>query len=141
MSIGKRSKYQLVKSRPIVFQRDQEQCIVAGTIWETIQPCMGVLTLQHRVGRGMGGSAKWDAPNCLVTMCIIHNGLIESSYEFRNYCERNGLAIRRAVADRMDIASIPVRYADGWFLLSGYSRYPISENTAEAVISDLYDLD
>jgi hypothetical protein len=74
-------------------------------------------------------------------MCIIHNGLIESSYEFRNYCERNGLAIRRAVADRMDVASIPVRYSDGWFLLSGNSRYPISENTAEAVISDLYDLD
>jgi len=141
VSIGRRSKYQLVKSRPIVFERDQEQCIVAGTIWETIQPCMGVLTLQHRVGRGMGGSAKWDAPNCLVTMCIIHNGLIESSYEFRNYCERNGLAIRRAVADRMDVASIPVRYSDGWFLLSGDSRYPISENTAEAVISDLYDLD
>ena len=141
MSVGRRSKYQVAKSRPIVFERDQEQCIVAGTIWETIQPCMGVLTLQHRVGRGMGGSAKWDAPNCLVTMCIIHNGLIESSYEFRNYCERNGLAIRRAVADRMDVASIPVRYSDGWFLLSGDSRYPISENTAEAVISDLYDLD
>jgi len=141
VSIGKRSKYQLVKSRPIVFERDQEQCIVAGTIWETIQPCMGVLTLQHRVGRGMGGSAKWDAPNCLVTMCIIHNGLIESSHEFRNYCERNGLAIRRAVANRMDVSSIPVRYSDGWFLLAGDSRYPISENTAEAVISDLYDLD
>jgi hypothetical protein len=141
VSIGKRSKYQVAKSRPIVFERDQETCIVAGSIWETIQPCMGILTLQHRVGRGMGGSARWDAPNCLVTMCIIHNGLIESSYEFRNYCERNGLAIRRAVADRMDVASIPVRYSDGWFLLSGDSRFAISEATAEAVISELYDLD
>ena len=141
MSVGRRSKYQVAKSRPIVFERDQETCVVAGTIWETIQPCMGILTLQHRVGRGMGGSAKWDAPNCLVTMCIIHNGLIESSYEFRNYCERNGLSILRRVADRVDVASIPVRYADGWFLLAGNSRYPISENTAEAVISDLYDLD
>jgi len=141
VSVGKRSKYQVAKSRPIVFQRDHETCVVSGTIWETIQPCMGILTLQHRVGRGMGGSAKWDAPNCLVTMCIVHNGLIESSHEFRNYCERNGLSIRRAVADRMDVASIPVRYSDGWFLLAGDSRYPISENTAEAVISDLYDLD
>lgn len=141
MSVGRRSKYQVAKSRPIVFARDQETCVVAGTIWETIQPCMGVLTLQHRVGRGMGGSAKWDAPNCLVTMCVVHNTLIESSYEFRSYCERNGLAIRRAVADRMDISGIPVRYSDGWYLLAGSSRFPIPEATAEAVISDLYDID
>lgn len=139
MSVGRKSKYQLAKSRPIVFERDQEQCIVAGSIWSTIQPCMGVLTLQHRVGRGMGGSARWDAPNCLVTMCVVHNGLIESSYEFRNYCERNGLSIRRTVADRMDVSSIPVRYSDGWFLLAGGSRFTIPDVTAEAIISDLYD--
>ena len=141
MSIGKRSKYQLAKSRPIVFERDNEQCVVAGTIWATIQPCMGVLTLQHRVGRGMGGSAKWDAPNCLVTMCVVHNTLIESSYEFRSFCERNGFSILRRVADCMDISGIPVRYADGWYLLAGNSRFPIPEATAEAVISDLYDID
>jgi hypothetical protein len=74
-------------------------------------------------------------------MCVIHNGLVESSHEFRNYCDRNGISIRRAVADRMDVASIPVRYSDGWFLLSGDSRFAISETTAEAVISELYDLD
>ncbi len=141
MSIGKRSKYQVAKSRPIVFERDQETCIVAGSIWETIQPCMGVLTLQHRVGRGMGGSAKWDAPNCLVTMCVVHNGLIESSREFRLYCERNGLSVLRRVADRVDVSSIPVRYSDGWHLLSGGQRFPISEATAEAVMADLYDND
>ena len=141
MSVGKKSKYQLAKSRPIVFERDQEQCIVAGSIWSTIQPCMGVLTLQHRVGRGMGGSAKWDAPNCLVLMCVTHNGLVESSREFRLYCERNGLSILRRVADRVDVSSIPVRYSDGWHLLSGSQRFPISEATAEAVMSDLYDID
>ena len=141
MSVGRKSKYQLAKSRPIVFERDQEQCIVAGSIWSTIQPCMGVLTLQHRVGRGMGGSAKWDAPNCLVLMCVTHNGLVESSREFRLYCERNGLSILRRVADRVDVSSIPVRYSDGWHLLAGDSRFPISEATAEAVMSDLYDID
>lgn len=139
MSVGKRSKYQVAKSRPIVFERDHETCIVSGTIWETIQPCMGIMTLQHRVGRGMGGSAKWDAPNCLVTMCVVHNTLIESSFEFRNYCERNGISILRRIADRMDISGIPVRYSDGWYLLAGNSRFPIPEATAEAVISDLYD--
>ena len=139
MSVGRRSKYQLVKSRPVVFERDQGRCVVSGTIWETIQPCMGVLTLQHRVGRGMGGSAKWDAPNCLLLMCVTHNGLVESSREFRLFCERNGLSILRRVADRVDVSSIPVRYADGWHLLAGDSRFPISEVTAEAVMSDLYD--
>ena len=139
MSVGRRSKYQLVKSRPVVFERDQGRCVVSGTIWETIQPCMGVLTLQHRVGRGMGGSAKWDAPNCLLLMCMTHNGLVESSREFRLFCERNGLSILRRVADRVDVSSIPVRYADGWFLLAGDLRFPISEATAEAVMSDLYD--
>jgi len=139
VSVGRRSKYQLAKSRPIVFERDQEQCIVAESIWGTIQPCMGILTLQHRVGRGMGGSAKWDAPNCLVTMCVVHNGLIESSYEFRNYCERNGISVLRRVADRVDVSSIPVRYRDGWFLLAGDSRFPIGEGTAEAIMADLYD--
>lgn len=141
MSVGRKSKYQVAKARPIVFERDQETCVVAGSIWETIQPCMGVLTLQHRVGRGMGGSARWDAPNCLVLMCVTHNGLVESSREFRLYCERNGLSILRRVADRVDVASIPVRYSDGWHLLSGSQRFPISEATAEAVMSDLYDID
>lgn len=138
-SIGKRSKFQVAKSRPIVFERDGGVCVVSGTIWGTIQPCMGILTLQHRVGRGMGGSAKWDAPNCLVTMCVVHNGLIESSYEFRNYCERNGLSILRRIADRVDVASIPVRYSDGWYLLAGDSRFPIPDAAAEAVIAELYD--
>lgn len=89
----------------------------------------------------MGGSAKWDAPNCLVLMCVTHNGLVESSREFRLYCERNGLSILRRVADRVDVSSIPVRYSDGWHLLSGSQRFPISEATAEAVMSDLYDID
>ena len=139
MSVGRRSKYQLAKSRPIVFERDNEQCVVRGTIWETIQPCMGVMTVQHRVGRGMGGSAKWDEPKHLVTMCVVHNGLIESSAEFRNYCERNGLSILRRVADRVDACSIPVRYADGWYLLSGTERYLVADQTAEAIIEELYE--
>ena len=89
----------------------------------------------------MGGSAKYDAPNYLLTMCVVHNGLIESSYEFRNYCDRNGISIRRAVADRVDVASIPVRYVDGWYLLSGNTRFPIADSTAEAIISELYDFE
>lgn len=138
MSVGRRSKYQIAKSRPIVFQRDQETCIVAGTIWETIQPCMGVLTLQHRVGRGIGGSAKWDSPNCLLLMCVQHNSLVESSREFRLFCERNGFSILRRVADRTDVSRIPVRYSFGWHLLSGDGKYPISETTAETMMQEVY---
>ena len=140
-SIGKRSKFQVAKSRPIVFERDGGECVIVGSIWETIQPCAGILTVQHRVGRGAGGSALWDEPKHLLTMCVLHNVLAEQSAEFANYCQRNGVSVPRWAATQFDVQSIPVRYRDGWFLLSGGQRFPVSDQTAEAMITELYDLD
>ena len=70
MTIGRRSRSNVSKSRPVVFRRDGRECVVAG-LWESVKwPCAGGLTVQHRRGRGMGGSAVWDEPDCLVAMCV-----------------------------------------------------------------------
>ena len=141
MSIGKRSKAQVNKSRPIVFERDGEQCIFVGTIWQRLHPCGMGYGVQHRRGKGMGGSNKADTPDALLTCCNVHNGLIEASSECRAFAERSGIAVRRSVADQWAMSRIPVRYADGWHLLSGDSRFPIPDSAAEAIISEMYDFD
>jgi hypothetical protein len=116
----------LDRSRKIVFTRDHDECVVVGSIWQTLQPCGGPLTVQHRVGRGMGGSKKYDAPEYLVAMCLLHNGLAESSATFAAYCTRNGLS------------RIPVRYHDSWYLLSGDMRFRIPDATAVDMMVELY---
>lgn len=139
MSVGRRSKAQVNKSRPIVFDRDDERCIFAGTIWQVLNPCGMGYGVQHRRGKGMGGSNKADTPDALLTCCNVHNGLIESSSECKAFAERSGISVRRSIADQWPMSQIPVKYADGWHLLSGDLRFPISDSTAEAIMSDLYD--
>lgn len=138
MSIGKTSKKQVDNVRQLVFERDNHTCIVAGTIWETLTPCGGRLTIQHAVTRGMGGSAKWDKPEFLRSMCSVHNGLETSSAEFRKACERNGWSLPRWAAEQHPIGRVPVRYPDGWQLLGAGSRWPISENTAISLLEEIY---
>jgi len=138
VSVGKKSKAAVAKNRSRAFIRDGFECVVTGSFWAVMQPCGGGAGVQHRVGRGMGGSAKWDELPYLVTMCNSHNRLIESSAEFKNYCERNGLSIRRSYMDRWRIEQIPIRYVDGWFLLSQDRRVPISERLANAVFEEMY---
>jgi len=138
VSVGKKSRASVARNRVKVFARDGFECVMAGSFWAVMQSCGGGATVQHRVGRGMGGSAKWDEPPYLVSMCYHHNALIESSAEFRNYCERNGISIRRAYMDRWRIEQIPIRYNDGWFLLSADRRVPITERLAIAVFEEMY---
>lgn len=141
MSIGKRSRAQVAKVRASVLDRDDHICIVQGSIWSTVQPCGGGLTIQHRVGRGMGGSAQFDAPSSLLAMCAFHNALAESSAEFAKYCQRNGLSIPRRVAALFPIARIPARYSSGWFLLDGLNRYPIPDSVAVDLMAEIYGED
>jgi hypothetical protein len=138
MSLGKRSRKQVAAVREDVFERDQHSCVVNGSIWSTIQPCAGVLTVQHRVGKGMGGSAQYDAPSSLLAMCAVHNVLAESSSEFADYCKRNGLSVPRYVAARNKITQIPVRYSDGWYLLSALQRVAISDSLANELMFEIY---
>lgn len=138
MTIGKRSRSQVAKSRPEVFKRDRRECVVSG-LFEAIRwPCKGGLTVQHRRGKGMGGSALGDAPESLVTFCAFHNVLQTADADFARACVRYGWSVPRWVADQHSMSRLPVRYADGWFLLSGTERFSISEDTAQAVFEDVY---
>jgi hypothetical protein len=139
MAIGKQSRAAMERSRANVYARDNETCVVTGTIWGTIHPCGGSMTLQHRVTRGMGGSAKWDSEPYLLAMCAIHNALEPASAEFRNFCERNGYSVPRWVAEQFPISRIPVRYPNGWFLLDGTSKYEVPENVALTLIEEIYE--
>lgn len=138
MSIGKRSKAQVEKVRQIVYARDSDLCVVRGSLWAILEPCNGSLTLQHRVGKGAGGSALYDAPAFLTAMCWGHNLLAESSAEFAKFCARNGFSVRRSIADQHPISRIPIRYPDGWQLLSGGGRFAISESTAQELMNEIY---
>jgi hypothetical protein len=138
MSIGRKSKSQVEKSRPIVYERDDRMCVVRESLWATLEPCKGSMTLQHRVGRGAGGSALYDAPAFLVCMCNHHNGLAESSAEFAKFCARNGYSLRRSLAEQHPISRVPIHYPDGWHLLSGDGRFAISSSTANELMEELY---
>jgi hypothetical protein len=138
MSIGKKSRANTERHRKKVFSRD-ERCVVIGSSWGNLVYCGGPLTIQHRVTRGMGSSAKYDQqPNGLIAMCAVHNVLEPASNEFRKMCERSGWSVRRSIADRILLAHIPVRYPDGWYLLTGDKRVQIMTNTALEMMREIY---
>ena len=90
-------------TRRLVFQRDGDECVHCGTTEG--------LTLQHRAGRGMGGSKTLDGPENLVVMCALSNQRLESSAAFADLGRTMGWKIRRSE----DPTTIPVRYASGDF--------------------------
>lgn len=138
MSIGKRSRRQVDKSRPEVFKRDGHICVADGLFEAVKWPCSGGLTIQHRRTKGMGGSALGDSTEALVTMCQYHNLLQTADSEFAKTCIKNGWAIPRWVADQYKFNRIPVKYCDGWQLLDGVERFNISENTALDIMETIY---
>ena len=90
-------------TRRLVFQRDGDECVHCGTT-------VG-LTIQHRAGRGMGGSKTLDGPENLIVMCALSNQRLESSAAFADLGRTMGWKIRRSE----DPTTIPVRYASGDF--------------------------
>lgn len=131
MRIGRRSKAQVGKVRDLVFERDGYECVV----FERAGECSGGLTVQHRVGRGMGGSAQLDGFENLLTMCAYHNGLVESDALFRRLCVMRGYSVPRWAS--MSVKSIPVEFLQGWMLL-GESLTPIDVRDVVDVFEDVY---
>lgn len=111
-SLGKRSRAQVNKIRDDIFLRDDFQCVCAGSKWALKWPCMGQLSIQHAMGRGMGGSALMDRPELLRTMCVVHNVLLEADADFAGDALLLGWRLERRRGD-IDPTDVPVRYWDG----------------------------
>lgn len=138
MAHARRSKLNVSKLRQGVYERDLD-CVVSGSLWAVLNPCGGALTIQHRVGKGMGGSSKRDERGeDLLAMCAIHNALEPASAEFRKACERNGWSVPRWAADQHSLKLIPVWYRDGWHLLDGFGRYALAHSTAMEMMFEIY---
>lgn len=134
-TIGQRSRDQVDSLRPMLLLRDDYRCVVSGTPAGADSPCEGPATVQHRVGRGAGGSALFDTPAHLVTMCLRHNVLETSSADFAATCIENGWSIRRNAIE-LTAQTIPVLYRDGWYLLEEGScqRWRIGNAEAERLM-------
>lgn len=111
-TIGQLSRAQVEKIREDIYTRDDHQCICARSAWAIKWPCWGILTIQHAMGKGMGGSALFDGPELLRTMCLGHNNLLESNAPFARAGLLLGWSLKR---NRKDItpSDVPVRYPDG----------------------------
>lgn len=94
------------KIRNLVYERDNFQCVHCGT--------MSGLSLQHRAGKGMGGSKLMDGPENLATMCLRSNQKLESDAEFAQHGRIMGWKLSR----HQDPSRVPIYYApDGAFFL------------------------
>lgn len=138
MSVGRRSRNDVNRVRRLIFTRDYHTCVVRDTEWGIISPCSDILTVQHRVTRGMGSSNLHDTPRDLVTFCALHNYLETSHADFHTYCVRSGWSVRRSVAALWPLNRIPVRYGRSWFLLDGDGRFEITEEVANDLMEEMY---
>jgi hypothetical protein len=104
-----------------------------------MRPCFGGLTVQHRVGRGMGGSAQYDArPAYLLCMCLGHNVLETENATAREAYRARGWSVSRWVVELWRIEDVPVCYFDGWFLLFDGGREIIGVDVAEEMMGAIY---
>ena len=84
---------------------------------------------------GMGGSARLDGVENLLTMCAYHNGLVESDALFRRLCVMRGYSVPRWAAGC--VGSIPVEFLQGWMLL-GDVLTPVDSRDVVEVFEDVY---
>jgi hypothetical protein len=98
--------------RDAIYLRDDYRCLVAGSAWAAKFPCAGGLTIQHAIGKGMGGSAQFDRPELLRTFCWVHNTLAEADADFAMAARLFGWSLPRIRID-IDPEYVPVRYPDG----------------------------
>lgn len=135
MSIGKRSKKQVERIRQVVYDRDGGVCVGQGFSLA----CSGGLTVQHRVSRGMGGSAQYDSePPWLISLCWAHNVAETSNASLREAYVARGWGVPRWVVNSWGIFDVPVRYFDGWKLLVDNERVSMSEKDALERMREIY---
>jgi len=135
VSVGKASRRNVEKARQGVYERDGGVCISRALYGV----CDDSVTIQHRVGRGMGGSALFDAdPSYLLTMCARHNFLETSNADYHRLCQQLGWSVPRWVPEQWSISEVPVFYWDGWFYLVGFDRVATSDRVAKQKMEEIY---
>lgn len=135
MPIGRRSKAQTERLRQTVYERDNYQCVSKAVY----APCSADITIQHRVGRGMGGSALYDAEAAfLMVLCGRHNTLETANSDYHRICQHFGWSVPRWVVDRHAITTVPVFYWNGWHYLTDDGRVPITDEAARARRVEIY---
>jgi len=129
------------KWRKHVYRRDRDRCIACEYLFGRVSDDQ--LTLQHRVSRGMGGSARYDeTPAGLIAFCAGHNLAETAEAKFAGQCRDFGWSVPRWVVDRgWSLEMVPVRYADGWFALENLERVPLSEDLALDRMLEIYGPD
>ncbi len=128
-TIGQRSRQAVSDLREQLLVRDGYACVCTGLVGQDgIDACHGPLTVQHRVGRGAGGSAHFDLPGYLLIMCAWHNVLAERDADFSAVCVTNGWSIPRRNWAVVEPDRVPVLYRDSWYELRLETcwRLPIS---------------
>lgn len=118
------------KTRKAVKLRDGDQCIVAGftVVCRVFGTCNGPMTMQHTVGRGLGGSHLFDTPDLLIVMCLGHNQLLTSDAEFARVGWEKGWV--RSRNSNRDPRLVPTHYADGWYRLTGDDKDKLNDHDA-----------
>lgn len=135
MTIGKKSKAQTEKLRKKVYERDNYECISKAVY----APCSSDITIQHRVSRGMGGSALYDGHSAfLVAMCARHNTLETADSDYHKICQHFGWSVPRWVVLQWELTQVPVFYWDGWHFLENDTRVPITDEEAKARRLEIY---
>lgn len=126
------------KWRKHVYRRDRDRCVACEYLFGRVSDDQ--LTLQHRVSRGMGGSARYDeTPAGLIAFCAGHNLAETAEAKFAGQCVENGWSVPRWVIDRgWPIETIPIRYVDGWFFLDGIERVAVTAEIARDRMLEIY---
>lgn len=107
------------KQRDQVYARDQWRCVACGQV--------NALQVHHRKNRGMGGDpkGKLNRLSNLMTLCAMHNSLLESDPMFAEKGRKYGWKLRH-----QDPTLMPVFYgwAEEWRDLDDFGNALLSDS-------------
>lgn len=95
--------------RALVYERDGHRCYHCGTTEG--------LGLQHRVGRGMGGSKLLDIPSNLLTFCNAANADMEANAEAARIARQHGWKLHNYEVPYLLVRPVYDRTTQEWFFL------------------------
>lgn len=103
------------KARELIYARDDARCYHCGTTEG--------LGLQHRIGRGIGGSKLLNVPSNLLTFCNLTNTAMESDPVLAEHARAMGWKLRRGSEQALVVIPAYDSTDQQWFLLDDdYNR-------------------